>query len=135
MCTQSLFHFTEIRVSEMTEEISSLNSKKAGAFGNIPTKVIKISSNICNIGHHKIWNSEVLEKQYFSQNLKLAHITPVYKKKDPTLAKEYRPGSVLPTVFKVVERITQNNYQLILNVLWLKSGESVLIIRAILERY
>ena len=46
--TESLFHFTKISVSEMTKEHSSLNSKKAGTFGNIPTKILKISSDICN---------------------------------------------------------------------------------------
>ena len=46
--TKSLFHFTEISMSERTKEFSSLNSKKAGTFGNIPTKVLKISSDICN---------------------------------------------------------------------------------------
>ena len=45
---ESLFHFTKISVSEITKELSSLNSKKAGTFGNIPTKVLKISSDICN---------------------------------------------------------------------------------------
>ena len=39
MSTESLFHFTEISVSKMTKELSSLNSKKAVTFGNIPTKV------------------------------------------------------------------------------------------------
>ena len=105
--TQSLFNFTEINVSEMTKELSSLNSKKAGAFENIPAKVLKPSSNICNIGHYKLWNSKILGKQYFSHHLKLADITPVYKKKNPTLAKNYRPVSVLPTVSKEFERITQ----------------------------
>ena len=92
----------------MTKELSSLNSKKEGAFENIPTKVLKTSSNVCNIGRHKIWNSEILEKQYFSQYLKLADLIPVYKKKDPALAKSYRPVSILPAVSKVFERITQN---------------------------
>ena len=55
----------------------------------------------------KIWNSEILGKQYFPQNLKLADITPVFKKKDPTLGENYRPVSVLPTVFKIFERIIQ----------------------------
>ena len=50
--TESIFHFTKINVSEMTKEISSLNSKKAGTFGNIPTKELKISSDM------EIWNSE-----------------------------------------------------------------------------
>ena len=53
MCTQSLFHFTEISVSEMTKKLSSLNSKKAGAFENIPTKGLRTSSKVCNIGHQK----------------------------------------------------------------------------------
>ena len=91
----------------MRKELSSFNSKKAGAFENIPTKVFRTSSNICKNIKKKIWNSKLLRKQYFPQNLKLADITPVYRKKHPTLTKNYRPVSVLPTVSKVFERITQ----------------------------
>ena len=53
VCTQSLFNFTQISVFEMTKELSSLNSKKEGAFENIPTKILRTSSNICNIGPKK----------------------------------------------------------------------------------
>ena len=80
---------------------------KAGAFGNPPTKVLKTSSDICKKVLQKIWDFEILGKQYFSQNLKLADITLVYKKKDPTLAKNYRPVRVLPTISKAFERIIQ----------------------------
>ena len=54
-----------------------------------------------------IWNFEILEKQNVPHNLKLADITPVYKKKDTTLVENYRPVSVLPSVSKVFERIIQ----------------------------
>ena len=37
-----------------------------------------------------------------------ADVTPVYKKKDPTLAENYMPVNVLPSVSKVFERIIQN---------------------------
>ena len=37
--------------------------------------------------------------------LKLANVTPVFKKGDPTSVKNYRPVSVLPNVSKVLERI------------------------------
>ena len=60
--TDSLFHFAEISVSEMTKELSSLNSKKAGIFGNIPTDLLKTSSDIYNKVIQKIWNSEILGK-------------------------------------------------------------------------
>ena len=41
-------NFAKISVSEMTKELSTLNSKKAGTFDNVPTKALKISSDICN---------------------------------------------------------------------------------------
>ena len=93
----------------MTKELSSLNSKKTGTFGNIPTKVLKISSDICNKVLQKIWNSEILGKQYFPQNLKLGDITTAFK--DPTLAENYRPVSVLPAVWT-------NNSNIIIKSYW-----------------
>ena len=149
MCLLSLYS-TEISVSEMTKELSSLNSKKAGTFGDIPTKVLKVSSDICNKVLQKIWNSEILGKQYFHQN-----ITTVFKKKEPMQAENYRPVSVLPTVSKMFEWIIQKqlstqievSFHLVcvgiekglvhnlLSFLLLKSGESILIIRDILGQF
>ena len=77
MCLLSL-HFTEISVSETTKELSTLNSKKAETLGNIATKVVKISADICNKVLDKIRNSEILRKQNFPQNLKLADVTPAF---------------------------------------------------------
>ena len=74
---------------------------------NIPPEVLKISSDICNKVLQKIWNYKILGKKYFPQNLKLADIAPIFKKKDPTLAKNYRPVSVLPSASKVFEQIIQ----------------------------
>ena len=78
---ESRFSFKGISQSDIQKEISNLNSKKAGSFGNIPAKVLKESSDVCNAVLRDIWNFEILEKQNFPQNLKLADITPVYKKK------------------------------------------------------
>ena len=81
-----------------------------GTLGDIPTKVFKESSSACNTVLRDIWNFEILRKQNFSQNLKLADITPVYKKKDPTLAENYHPVSVLPSVSKIFGRIIQKRF-------------------------
>ena len=104
---ESCFSFKEVSNLDIEREISHLNTKKVGTFGNIPTKVLKESSNVCNSTLKDIWNYEILGKQNFSKNLKLADITPVYKKKDPTLVENYRPVSVLPSVSKVFERSVQ----------------------------
>ena len=47
----------------------------------------------------------MLAENSFPQNLKLADVVPVFKKCDPTCAKNYRRISVLPTVSKVFERL------------------------------
>ena len=107
---ESCFSFKEILESGTKKEVSNLNSKKAGTFGNIPTKVLKDSSDISNSILQNIWNYEILGKRYFSKNLKLADATTLYKKKDPTVVEHYRPFSVLPCVSKAFERRIQKHF-------------------------
>ena len=54
-----------------------------------------------------IWNEEILLNKNFRENLKLADVTPIFKKKDKTFVQNYKPVSVLPTVSKIFERIMQ----------------------------
>ena len=86
---ESRFRFKVVNENDIQCEILNLNSKKPGTLDNIPTKILTDSSEVCNVIFQNIWNSELLEKQYFPDNLKLADITPVYKKKDPTLVENF----------------------------------------------
>ena len=54
-------------------------------------------------------NISTRDRLYFStpNELKLADITPIFKKEDSTQPKNYRPVKVLPCVPKVFERIIQ----------------------------
>ena len=52
-------------------------------------------------------NCLTIQKSDFPQNLKLADITPVYKKNDPLDKTNYRPISIFPVVSKIFERIMQ----------------------------
>ena len=54
-----------------------------------------------------VWNNEIVPNHCFPDKLKLADITPIFKKDDATLAKNYRPVSVLPCISKFFERIIQ----------------------------
>ena len=47
------------------------------------------------------------QKKGFSNDLKLADVTPVLKKEDALFLKNYRPVSVLPVVSKIRERILE----------------------------
>ena len=64
-------------------------------------------SYVCSPVLANIWNEELLLNKNFPENLKLADVTPIFKKKDKTFVENYRPVSVLPTVSKIFERIMQ----------------------------
>ena len=102
---ESRFKFKVVNENDIQCEILNLNSKEPSTFGNIPTKILKDTSEVCNTILQNIWNSELLEKHYLPDNLKLTDKTPAYNKKDPTLVENYRPVSVLPSVSKIFERL------------------------------
>ena len=88
---------------ETYQTIMELNKNKATK-GNIPTKTLKtIARDICFPLTDCI-NSAILNG-VFRDELKLADVTPLYKKRDPDNKTNYGPISVLPPLFKVYEKI------------------------------
>ena len=75
------FHFSNTEVSDIIRETTALNNKKNGTFGNIPTKLLKEVSDICAPALNDIWNNEIITQKCFPNNLKLADVTPVFKKR------------------------------------------------------
>ena len=91
----------------MEKEIKILNPKKATTYNNIPTKILKSSSDICSPILKEMWSNTV-SNHNFASKLKLADVTATFKGVDATSVKNYRPISVLPVVSKLFERIMQN---------------------------
>ena len=58
------------------------------------------------ISFAKLFN-KILRAGNFPDRLKLADITPVFKKNNPSEKENYRPVGVLPVVSKIFERIMQ----------------------------
>ena len=75
------FYFSNTEVSDILKETTALNNKKNGTFGNIPTKLLKEVSDICAPALNDIWNNEIITQKCFPNNLKLADVTPVFKKR------------------------------------------------------
>ena len=83
---------------------------------SIPPRILKITSVVSADTLHNLFN-DVLKTGNFPDNLKLADIAPVFKKKNPLHKVNYRPVSVLPSISKVFEKLMQkqisgyiNNY-------------------------
>ena len=49
-----------------------------------------------------------LQRGIFPENLKIAEVSPIYKKDEEFLLTNYRPISVLPCFSKLLERIMYN---------------------------
>ena len=78
--------------------------------GTIPVKIVKLANKkICKDLANCI--NECIKQNKFPNELKIADITPIFKKEDPLDKTNYRPISILPTVSKIFERILFNQLQ------------------------
>ena len=103
----SRFSFSEVTADDMRLEIKCLKSKKVGTFMGIPSKHVKDACEILCEPLSKIWNEEIIKNKKFSSKLKLADISPIFKKLQNVLVENYRPVSVLPVISKIFERVMQ----------------------------
>ena len=87
----------EIETDDNDKEILSLNSKKFGTRNDIPGKTLKKWASSTAPLLQKLFN-EILRTGNFRDKLKLADITPVFKKNNPLEKENYRLVSVLPVV-------------------------------------
>ena len=103
----SIFSFSEVNYEEMKKEVKNLNTKKSGTFMDISPKLLQETLYIIIEPLVNIWNVEILHNKKFPSKLKLADLTPIFKKLDTSLKENYRPVSILPVVSKIFERLME----------------------------
>ena len=103
----STFVFSKVTPKEMVSKIKQLNPRKSGTFMNIPATLLKEVKDIAAEPLTEIWNTEIILNEKFPTRLKLADITPLFKKLENVSKENYRPVSLLPLVSKIFERIMQ----------------------------
>ena len=101
------FEFNEVSSEEVKKVVKSLNKKKAAISTCIPVKILVDSIDtylpvLTDIINNSIRNGT------FPDELKLAEVTPIFKKADPFDITNCRPVSLLSHVSKVCERIIFN---------------------------
>ena len=99
----SIFTFSHVTKEEVLKEIGNLDTTKSSRDTDIPTKVIKQNSDIFVSFICKTFNNMV-HSSTFPAALKLAHITPPFKKGSKNSKENYRPISILPNISKIYER-------------------------------
>ena len=79
--TQSeLFTFNLVSSDEIKREILNFNNKKTSREGNIPANILKDAIDTCLPILTKVINSSI-EQNEFPNELKLADVIPIYKKR------------------------------------------------------
>ncbi|KAI0212247.1 hypothetical protein LSAT2_002846, partial [Lamellibrachia satsuma] len=79
----------------------------SSGFDGISSKLLKIIEPAI-IKSLTLVINQVINTGIFPDKLKIAKVIPIFKNDDPTLFKNYRPISLLPTISKVLEKIIHN---------------------------
>ena len=97
------FSFQDMTPDNFQREILKLDVTKANLQGDIPSKMLIKTYDIISNHLSGYYNKAKNEQQYPS-SLKQADVMPIHKKGDKTLAKNYRPVSLIPVVSKLFEK-------------------------------
>ena len=94
-------------VLEVIAIINTLIKKRSSGFDNISTFTLcstidEIATSLAHIINQS-FNTGIMPG-----NLKTAKIVPIYKSGDNTCLTNYRPISLLPAIFKVLEKLVCN---------------------------
>ena len=98
------FSFQQVTEEHVRQVILSIDGSKATLVGDIPADMLKVTLDIHLSLITKIINLS-FENGCFPDDLKLAEVSPIFKKNDDLDKENYRPVSVLFNVSKVFERI------------------------------
>jgi len=99
----NLFSFHSVSLEEIEKELKNLDPSKASQNTDIPTKIIHQNLDLFAPKVHQEMNQS-LDQDKFPSTMKLANITPAFKKNDRTNKENYRPISILPNISKVFEK-------------------------------
>ena len=98
------FSFQSVPEDLLHEIILSLDGSKATPVGDIPVDILKYTVDIHLPFITKIMNVS-FENGHFPDELKLAEVSPIFKKNNDLDKENYRSASILSHVLKVFERI------------------------------
>ena len=96
--------FEKVSETNVMQIINNLPNKTSCGFDGISTIVMKSIKHVILKSLTLIIN-QIINTGVFPNKLKIAKITPIFKKDDRTLFTNYRPISLLPIFSKVIEKV------------------------------
>ena len=105
------FSFGPVTYDDVLKKVNTLDTAKVSQQSDIRTKILKQNSDYFAEYFYENIN-QCISKSVFPSDLKLADVTPVYKKKSKNSKDNYRPVSILSNISKIYERCIYDQIQL-----------------------
>ena len=99
-----------VTYDDVLKIVNTLDTAKASQQSDIPTKTLKQNSDYFAEYFYENIN-QCISKSMFPSDLKLADVTPVYKKKPKNFLDNYRSVSILSNISKIYERCIYDQIQ------------------------
>ena len=97
------FSFTVVEYDDILKKVKKLNTSKASQQSDITTKVLRENDEFFARFFHENFNL-CIDVDIFPSDLKIADVTPAYKKKSKYPKENYRPVSIRSNISKIYER-------------------------------
>ncbi len=102
--SDSNFEFQTVNSNVLFKKLTSLKSNKASGFDGHPPQLIKIGAPVLKNKLLPILNQSIASCN-FPSDLKMAEVSPIFKKDDRMNKEKYHPISILPARSKPFECI------------------------------
>ena len=102
---QDTFQFDVVDKVQVYKKLKEINPKKATGPDDIPPNLVKLGSRILAPIIIMVIKYGITTSNFPSSSLKMANVSPVFKKNDNMSQGNYRPVSVLPTISKTFQSI------------------------------
>ena len=96
-------NLVRLSAQKVKRYIAKIGLKKSTGVDNLSPKILRLTSSVLAGPITNIVN-RMLSTNQFPDQLKLARLSPIFKKEDPLLKSNYHPVSILPAISKVFER-------------------------------
>lgn len=104
---QNDIHFEAVTAKEISSIVRNMETKTSCGYDDMPISIIK--DNIDLLDHSlALFYNKCIEECIFPDQLKIARILPVHKKKCRLDPKNYRPISLLPILSKIFEKLIKS---------------------------
>ena len=102
--SETEFNLDPVTETEVYKYLSNVKPTKSTGYDKIPPKLIKDAAGVISRSLTIIFNKSIISG-IFPEDLKIAVLSPIFKKGDRSRCDNYRPISVLSVIAKVLEKI------------------------------